>query len=232
MNMSYARKSQIALAIVSGLPSVERTWMADKIRAIESPKDAAPLREKTAAYFQTLDQKQPNPGHWALYGIELLVTNENLSYSSSVIAAVAQKVGLKSEEVLRLFEQLKPQTTTVHVPRAASVAASAAAAAAKAIAAGKNGGTKPQKRLTLTPPDDLKQIRGIGIVMEKKLHDLGTTTIGQIASWTPGTVARMDAMLDLQGRISRENWIEQAKILAAGHSTHFSRRYNETLTAA
>ena len=31
-------------------------------------------------------------------------------------------------------------------------------------------------------------------------------------------------MLDFKGRIERENWVEQARILAAGGQTEFSRR--------
>jgi NADH-quinone oxidoreductase subunit E len=34
----------------------------------------------------------------------------------------------------------------------------------------------------------------------------------------------MDDLLSFKGRIERDGWVEQAKILAAGEETEFSRR--------
>lgn len=73
-------------------------------------------------------------------------------------------------------------------------------------------------------PDDLKRIRGIGVLIEKKLNSMGITSYGQIANWSSGDVDRVSEILDFKGRIERENWVEQARILAAGGQTEFSRR--------
>ena len=52
--------------------------------------------------------------------------------------------------------------------------------------------------------------------------------IDQIAAWTPDEVAWVDANLDgFNGRVSRDRWVEQAKVLAAGGETEFSRRVDE-----
>ncbi|MBU2533990.1 MAG: hypothetical protein KKB37_14710 [Alphaproteobacteria bacterium] len=72
--------------------------------------------------------------------------------------------------------------------------------------------------------DDLKRIRGIGVLIEKRLHAMGFTTFEQIGSWTQSDIDRVSQTLDFRGRIERENWIEQARILAAGGQTEFSRR--------
>jgi predicted flap endonuclease-1-like 5' DNA nuclease len=72
--------------------------------------------------------------------------------------------------------------------------------------------------------DDLKRIRGIGVLIEKKLNSLGILTYEQVANWTGADVDRISNILDFKGRIERENWIEQARILAAGGQTEFSRR--------
>jgi predicted flap endonuclease-1-like 5' DNA nuclease len=72
--------------------------------------------------------------------------------------------------------------------------------------------------------EDLKRIRGIGVLIEKKLNSLGITTYEQIANWTRGDIDRISDVLDFKGRIERENWIEQARILASGGQTEFSRR--------
>lgn len=74
------------------------------------------------------------------------------------------------------------------------------------------------------PNDDLKRIRGIGVLIEKKLNSLGITSYSQIANWTAADVDRISRMLDFKGRIERECWIEQARILASGGHTAFSSR--------
>jgi predicted flap endonuclease-1-like 5' DNA nuclease len=72
--------------------------------------------------------------------------------------------------------------------------------------------------------DDLKRIRGIGVLIEKKLNSLGIGHYEQIANWTGADIERISQILDFKGRIERENWIEQARILATGGQTEFSRR--------
>jgi predicted flap endonuclease-1-like 5' DNA nuclease len=72
--------------------------------------------------------------------------------------------------------------------------------------------------------DDLKRIRGVGVLIEKKLNSLGVTSYEQVANWTGADIERVSQILDFKGRIERENWIEQARILATGGQTEFSRR--------
>jgi predicted flap endonuclease-1-like 5' DNA nuclease len=72
--------------------------------------------------------------------------------------------------------------------------------------------------------DDLKRIRGIGVLIEKRLNALGITSYEQVANWTKTDIDIISSQLDFRGRIERENWIEQARILASGGQTEFSRR--------
>jgi predicted flap endonuclease-1-like 5' DNA nuclease len=72
--------------------------------------------------------------------------------------------------------------------------------------------------------EDLKRIRGIGVLIEKKLNQMGVVAYEQIANWTAEDVDRVSQSLDFKGRIERENWVEQARILASGGATEFSRR--------
>ena len=78
---------------------------------------------------------------------------------------------------------------------------------------------------TARAPDDLKRIRGIGVLLEKKLNAMGVATYEQIANWTADDVGMVNTKLEFKGRIERENWIEQARILASGGHTDFSRRF-------
>jgi predicted flap endonuclease-1-like 5' DNA nuclease len=72
--------------------------------------------------------------------------------------------------------------------------------------------------------DDLKRIRGVGVLIEKKLNGMGISSYEQIANWTADDIDRVSRSLDFKGRIERENWVEQARILSAGGQTEFSRR--------
>lgn len=65
-------------------------------------------------------------------------------------------------------------------------------------------------------PDDLKRISGIGPAIEKTLHELGIYHFRQIADFTPDNVAWVNEHLRFKGRIEREDWIGQARKLAAG----------------
>jgi predicted flap endonuclease-1-like 5' DNA nuclease len=91
----------------------------------------------------------------------------------------------------------------------------------------KDVGTRPE---ALSAPrggqaDDLKQIKGVGPKLEKLCNALGFYHFDQIAGWSPGEVAWVDANLKgFKGRVSRDNWVEQAKILDAGGETEFSKR--------
>ncbi|WP_051929145.1 hypothetical protein [Thermopetrobacter sp. TC1] len=73
-------------------------------------------------------------------------------------------------------------------------------------------------------PDNLTEISGIGKKIEKILHDLGIYHFRQIASWTEKEIAEVDARLKFKGRIQRERWVEQAKVLAEGGETEFAKR--------
>ena len=63
--------------------------------------------------------------------------------------------------------------------------------------------------------DDLKMIKGIGPRMQTVLNGMGYFHYAQIASWTKEELAWIDANLEgHKGRASRDNWVEQARVLA------------------
>lgn len=73
-------------------------------------------------------------------------------------------------------------------------------------------------------PDDLKLIKGIGRQNEGRLHGLGIWHFEQIAAWTSENVEWVGGYLAFPGRIEREDWVGQAKLLAAGTETEFAKR--------
>ncbi|MEL6799340.1 MAG: NADH-quinone oxidoreductase subunit NuoE [Pseudomonadota bacterium] len=89
------------------------------------------------------------------------------------------------------------------------------------------GGTRPEALDAARDgkADDLKLIKGVGPKLEKLLNRLGFYHFDQVAGWTADEVAWVDQNLEgFKGRVSRDNWVDQAKILATGGETEFSRR--------
>lgn len=76
-------------------------------------------------------------------------------------------------------------------------------------------------------PDDLLLIRGIGPKNQKILHTLGFFHFDQIAAWTAEQIEWVDDHLKFNGRIGREEWVEQAKLLHSGNSEEFERRFGQ-----
>jgi NADH-quinone oxidoreductase subunit E len=94
--------------------------------------------------------------------------------------------------------------------------ASEAAARSQPDDASDGAAKKPKmlKKARTAGADDLKKIKGIGKVLEDKLHGLGVFHFDQIAAWTDDEVNWVNDHLSFKGRIQREEWIPQAKQLA------------------
>lgn len=98
------------------------------------------------------------------------------------------------------------------------------------VVEGKNEGTRPAqlKAARGGKADDLKMIKGIGPKMEKLCNKLGFYHFDQIAAWSKDEVAWVDANLEgFHGRVTRDEWVKQAKILAQGGETEFSKRVED-----
>lgn len=117
----------------------------------------------------------------------------------------AEKPSPKTEE--------KPKSTGKNTPEAAEEAS--------------NVGQRPEALETARDgkADDLKLIKGVGPKLEKLCNSLGFFHFDQIAAWTADEVAWVDANLEgFKGRVTRDEWVAQAKILASGGETEFSKR--------
>lgn len=76
--------------------------------------------------------------------------------------------------------------------------------------------------------DDLARIKGVGPKLVSRLHELGVTRFAEIAAWSEADVDRIDAQLGrFEGRIRRDDWVGQARLLAAGDDDAFSDRYGK-----
>jgi len=74
------------------------------------------------------------------------------------------------------------------------------------------------------PLDNLKLISGVGHKNEAVLHELGIYRFSQIAQWTEPQVHWIEHYFSFPGRVEREDWRGQARILAQGIETEFAKR--------
>lgn len=122
----------------------------------------------------------------------------------------------------------KPAAKKAPAKTAAKTASKTAAAKpAAAVASAPTG--KPKKPRTLKEPrksgaDDLKQLKGVGPKLEQTLNGLGFWHFDQIAKWTADEIAWVDDNLSFKGRIERDGWVDQARTLAEGGETAFSKK--------
>ncbi len=108
----------------------------------------------------------------------------------------------------------KAKATPAAVTPAAVAAVPAKAAKPKVLKAPRKG-----------KADDLKQIWGVGPKLEALCNRLGFFHFDQIAAWTEAELAWVDDNLEgFKGRASREKWVAQAKVLAAGGTAEEAER--------
>ncbi|WP_425090624.1 endonuclease [Tropicimonas sp. S265A] len=99
----------------------------------------------------------------------------------------------------------------------AAPAASAPSGKPESLSAPRDGGA-----------DDLKKIKGVGPKLEQLLHSLGFYHFDQIANWSASDVDWVDQNLEgFKGRATRDEWVAQAKTLASGGDTAFSKRVED-----
>lgn len=78
------------------------------------------------------------------------------------------------------------------------------------------------------PGDDLLKLKGVGPKLNQLLIELGVTRYAQIAGWSDADIAAVDAKLgNFRGRPVRDQWIDQAKYLAAGDIAGFEAKYGK-----
>ena len=148
-------------------------------------------------------------------------------FSADEPVAVAAAPAPQSLETAKLAE--------VPAPRKAVEPAVVAAAVHKTPAMARKEDTEPRPGKMERPKgiaaarggkaDKLQRISGIGPKNEKVLHGLGFFHFDQIAAWTAGQVDWIDNHLKFNGRIRREEWTKQAKLLAEGKEEEFTKLF-------
>jgi len=74
--------------------------------------------------------------------------------------------------------------------------------------------------------DDLTRIKGVGPKLRDLLVSLGVTRFDQVAGWSEADIDRIDAQLGrFEGRIRRDDWREQARLLGAGDTAGYEEKF-------
>jgi predicted flap endonuclease-1-like 5' DNA nuclease len=75
---------------------------------------------------------------------------------------------------------------------------------------------------------DITQLKGLGPKLAATLAQLGYTRLDQIAALTPQQADELDARLGtFQGRMTRDRWIEQARLLVAGDRVGYEAAFGK-----
>lgn len=86
----------------------------------------------------------------------------------------------------------------------------------------------PAPEAPASTADDLSRIKGLGPKLQALLPTLGITTYAQIAALTEADLADLDTRLGaFAGRPAKDNWVEQAKFLAAGDTAGFEAKFGK-----
>ena len=121
---------------------------------------------------------------------------------------VKARVERLSEEIASVGAKAKKGKKAKKAKAAPKKKATATATAAPKTDA--NGRlTKPLGRA-----DDLKLIKGVGAVLERRLNDAGIFHFWQIADLRKAQMDALEAVLRFPGRMTRDNWKAQARALA------------------
>ncbi|RXT29293.1 5' DNA nuclease [Rhizobium leguminosarum] len=105
-------------------------------------------------------------------------------------------------------------TLTVVKPVSEPIPASQAKPASQTKASQPKSAVKAKPVARARKADDLKLIAGIGPKLEQVLNAKGIRNFAEIAAWTDEEIARFDTELGFNGRIGRDDWTGQAKVLA------------------
>jgi len=209
------------IADLVGLPASESGIAGDKPQS-SSASASVTATDSTVA---STSEKEPEP---QLSGVAAAIHGRSVA---EMAAAAAAAIAAASASVTRGLKPIEPISPLSKVDPKISMPAKLSdaikvkeAATAQSSADSEPEPPRPMPASSQGPNEDLKRIRGVGVLIEKRLNAMGISRYEQIANWTSGDIDRVSQVLEFKGRIEREGWVEQARILLNGGQTEFSRR--------
>lgn len=220
--LKAAAAEKLAVAPIADAPaSPAPETVEDKQQS--SPNEASASEANKSAPAVTEQDSEPQ-----LSGVAAAIHGRSVAEMAAAAAAAIAAASASVTRGLKPIEPISPLTKVdpkISMPAKLSDAIKVKeAAAAQTTSESELEPPRPMPAASQGPQDDLKRIRGVGVLIEKRLNAMGVTRYDQIANWTSGEIDRVSQILEFKGRIEREGWVEQARILLNGGQTEFSRR--------
>lgn len=197
------------------------------VGAIEIPApaadvDLAPLESKLASLESSISNlPKPSPAQH----VDLEPTNRRIGAIETAVRGIPKAPELQPVEqrLASIEERLKllidAQKKAAQAPAIQPLAA-VSAPASPPVAKPASKEPRLLKTASFGTKDDLKRISGVGPMLEDLLNKHGVYYFWQVADWTPSDVQVMDERLEVfKGRIERDEWVTQSKLLAAQPGT-------------
>lgn len=128
----------------------------------------------------------------------------------------------------KIGDAARDELTIARQPEAKANPIAAMPIAAAPAAPEPSAQDKPKIAAALGEPDDLRKIKGVGPKLNTLLGTLGVTRYDQIAAWGDTEIAEVDGYLgNFKGRITRDNWVDQAGYLAKDDIAGFEAKYGK-----
>ncbi|MCR9223037.1 MAG: phasin family protein [Hyphomonas sp.] len=173
------------------------------------------MREALGLKQFSLKAKKADKLHTKLDDLEEQVADLRAD-ADGVDEKVKARVERLSEEIAAVggkpkkAKKAKPAKKTVKAAPKAKAKTTRTTKAAAAPKTDENGRlTKP-----IGTPDDLKMIKGVGAVLERRLNEAGVFHFWQIAQMRKAQMDALEAVLRFPGRMVRDNWKAQARAFA------------------
>lgn len=219
--------SNILIFIIVALALVAILYFAWPRTKAEPPRIEKPTEPVTPPEIQAVPTAAPEPV---------------IETPAKVAKAAAPKTAKKAPAPAKAAPVKAAPAKATPAPKKASAKAAvpkpdtatkpkATPAAKAATSPSKKPAPKPAaavKAATAAPqiPDDIALLKGVGPKLVALLQSMGVTSLEQIAAWSAADVTEIDSKLGtFAGRINRDNWVDQAKLLTTGDVTAFEKKY-------
>ena len=182
---------------------------APPVKTASAPKaKAEPVKAKPAPVAKAPAAKAPAPKA----AVTKVATAKAAPKAAPAKAATAKAAPAKTAKA-----DAAPKAAVAQKPPVQPKAKAAARPKAPAAA-------KPAPKPVI--PDNLELLKGVGPKLNTLLKSLGVSSFEQVANWSAADITEIDARLGtFAGRIRRDNWVDQAKLLVAGDVKGFEKKY-------
>jgi predicted flap endonuclease-1-like 5' DNA nuclease len=147
-----------------------------------------------------------------------------------IIGLIVGYLVFRPRQRIRLSDNtpVRPHMTTAATPSREGRQITDEVAAAASDVVGDILGVKVHEELpgASGPPDDLRQLKGVGPKFAELLNKRGITRFDQIAKLSPSQVEVLDeSMGPFRGRFDRDRILEQAEYLAGGDIDGYQAKF-------